>query len=103
MIKFDTLDNEGDDYEEFDFDSIDIIWRTKLPKKYVFFPDSNRPSSIVDAVGYEVEVLSREPDAEYGDFFTAKVQSADAQNGKVFHLMRPFLVHAGRMRRGSLN
>ena len=73
-----VIDNNNDDVEEFDFDSSLIVW--------LIAPSSNRPDSIIDTIGYKIELNSNtNPDQiKYPVVFhPGVIISADALTNKV--------------------
>jgi hypothetical protein len=71
------VEEEEEDFEDIPWMSSDIVWVMQDPS--VSRPQSalHRPKSLADAVGKQVDVLSREPDAVEGDYFCGRVISVD--------------------------
>lgn len=71
--------DEEEDFEDLPWMSPDILW--VIPENVSSIPviDSRRPRTLGDAVGLHVDVLSHEPDAVEGDYFSGVVISVDDQ------------------------
>lgn len=82
-----AADDPDEDFEDFPWMSDDILW--VIPESVaggggngssdggIPIIDSRRPRTLADAVGLHVDVLSREPDAVEGDYFSGTVISVD--------------------------
>jgi hypothetical protein len=83
-------EEDGEDCEDFPWTSPDIVWVVEDPLLAAARPNSavRRPKALVDAVGKQVDVLSREDDAQEGDYYSGVVVSVDNEKQTmrvVFH------------------
>lgn len=69
--------DEEEDYEDLPWMSPDILWVKPETDPIIPNIDSRRPRTLGDAVGLHVDVLSHEPDAVDGDYFSGVVISVD--------------------------
>ena len=75
-IQFDMNNNEPPDIEEYDWNSLEILWLYKQPLR-------KKPITIDQSIGYIVRLSDGDPTKQDNDMFEGKVIGFNKSNGKI--------------------